>query len=122
MYLRNAHKDKYQDPSFTRNLLHHQLHPITPEKPDDAPDGGMLKTQKDDKGRCTFCRRIGLGCGGSKETCILAFMGTATKAREVTKGLSDAKAKKVAKALKQKHGANPNANLDSLIQEIRASV
>ena len=122
VYLRNANKDKYQDNSFTRNLLHQQLHPDNTEEPDDASEIKVPRALKDDKNRCTLCRRIGLGCGGTKETCVLAFVGNATKAREVTKGLSDAKAKKVAKALKQKHGANPNGNLDTLIQEVRASV
>lgn len=120
VYLRNAHKEKYQDPSFTRSLLYSvaksRTDPTEPSKVVLSPT--PLSTGPK---RCPHCRRAGIHSGDKKEDCPLACL-PAKRAQSALSGLNKAQCKAVSKTIKDSFTANPSGNAEEIIASARAEV
>ena len=116
VYLRNAQKEKFQDPSFTRSLLSNLARGSAggTEAPPAAASSGQ-------ETRCKHCRRAGIHSGTSKEDCLLSGL-PARKAQSALSGLNKTKAKAVAKAIKEAVSSNPNGDHDDIVSTARAAV
>lgn len=119
VYLRNAHKEKYQDPSFTRHLLYAVAtngFGTTSESttPRDT-DGAQAST------RCKHCRRNGVHSGITKDDCLLKGL-SARKAQSALANLNKTQARTVARAIKEKLSADPSGDVDEIISNARAAV
>jgi len=119
VYLRNAHKDKYQDPSFTRHLLYSVARGPSGDSEDQTGSGG--KDNSSGTPRCQHCRRNGLHSGQTKDDCPLKAL-SARKAQQAVANLNKKQAKAVMKAIKDKLSDTPNANIDSVIEDARSGV
>jgi hypothetical protein len=118
IYLRNARKDKFQDPSFTRALLYRTMGQYgggdAPSEPTPgAPSPGASN-------RCKHCRRQGIHSGTSKNDCPLQGL-PARRAQGALSNLDKAKAKAVALAIRDGLTADPSQDVDSLIATCRSA-
>jgi hypothetical protein len=121
IYLRNARRDKFQDPSFMRSLLDRMGRSEAP--PPDAPRGG-----EDSSGgpnppptRCSHCRRNGLHPGTGKSDCTLQLLPRG-KAQSAVQGLNRIQAKNVATGIASALRSDPATPHDALIARIRGEV
>ena len=120
VYLRNANKEKYQDPTFTRALLYSVAK---------AHGGGYddLERQTEASGgtlavsRCKHCRRKDTHQGTDKDDCPLKVL-SARKAQAAVANLNKNQAKAVAKKIKELLAADPDGNVDTILASARASV
>ena len=119
VYLRNAHKEKFQDPSFTRYLLYSVAKGTSEDHGSDGTpeaSGGTSATS-----RCKHCRRIGIHSGLAKEDCPLRGL-PAKKAQQAVANLNKKQAKAVATEIKNKLAEDPKADQDKLISDARSGV
>ena len=113
--LRNAHKEKFQDPSFTRALLHTVAkNRAGPDEPDEPKKEVKSK-------RCSHCKKSGVHTGNSKDDCPLKML-TSAKAKKAMEGLTTPQCKAVHEAIKDAFASNASANPDEAIESARASV
>ena len=120
IYLRNARREKFQDPSFMRALMDQmgrtgtispEEHAVGPPSPGGTPSAT----------RCAHCRRNGLHSGTDKASCTLKSLSK-SKAQQALQGLNKAQAKKVAKAVAAALALDPATNVDEVISVARADV
>ena len=120
VHLCNTHKDKFQDPSFTRALLHS----FTKGRAEDElpePDPTGTKAAPKDNPRCKHCWRQGLHSGTTKDDCPLKGL-SASKAQSAVANLDKKQAKSVMKTLKDQFAANPSGCTDSMIASAWSAV
>ena len=117
VYLRNANKEKYQDPSFTRSLLYSvaKLHSDPTTDPDRSDSTGQATN------RCKHCRRKDTHTGTEKEDCPLKALSS-RKAQAAVNNLNKNQAKSVAKRIKEQLESNPSGDVDAIIASARAAV
>ena len=113
VYLRNSRKEKFQDPSFMRTLVHHFGTRSTPSESMGGPAGST-----EDQKRCGHCRRSGFHSGISRDDCPLKPLSR-SKASDAVRGLTKTQAKKVYKAVKDAYAADPSADLDQVVADAR---
>ena len=113
VYLRNAHKEKYQDSSFTRSLFF-----STMVKEGKAKEEG---TGASDANRCRHCRRVGTHAGTEKADCPLKFM-TPTAAQKAVASLNKSQAKKVMKSVAEAVKNDPNCDVAATVATARSEV
>ena len=111
VYLRNSHKEKFQDPSFVRSLLYNLGKEHTGEP--------ARELAGDSPNRCSHCRRSGTHKGTTKESCPLRLLSR-TKAASAVEGLNKAEVKKVMKLITSAMSGNSDANVDEVISSARA--
>ena len=118
VYLRNAHKEKFQDPSFTRSLLYNTGRIARNDElsPPEAPSGAATPT-----GRCVHCRRNGAHPGTTREDCPLKVLPT-RKAHMALANLSGGQARTVTRTLLAALTATPAGDVDAMIATARAAV
>ena len=119
VYLRNANKEKFQDPSFTRALLYNTGRELRTEDPPPppAPNGAATSAVA----RCAHCRRNGTHQGVTKEDCPLKVL-SARKAQSAVTGLSKVQARTVTRAIASAFHANPAGDVDAMIATARTAV
>ena len=119
VYLRNAHKEKYQDPSFTRSVLFFAARSQADAGSSPPDTSGAPSAQS--VNRCKHCRRNGLHSGTAKEDCPLKALSS-RKAQAAVANLNKNQAKAVARQVREKLQEDPNGDTDSIIAAARASV
>ena len=114
VYLRNARKEKFQDPSFMRSLLYN-----LGKEQSSAETGPDENGTAEEPTRCGHCRRAGLHKGTTKDSCSLKALSR-NKAQAAVQGLNRNQAKKVAKLINAALSATPDGNVDSIVSKARA--
>ena len=120
VYLRNANKEKYQDPTFTRSLLHS----VAKAHGTGADDFEQSEADPGSTGgasRCKHCRRKDTHPGVDKEDCPLRMLSS-RKAQAAVANLNKNQAKAIAKKLKELFENDPSGGADAHIATARSSV
>ena len=118
VYLRNANKASYHDPSFTHSLMYSLANRggISGGTTDAGatPGGGASE-------RCKHCRRIGTHTGTEKSNCTLKALSS-TKAQKAVAGLDKAQARAVGRKVQDLLAADGAADHDAVIDKARSTV